>query len=385
MQRPFSFHPLKILTALLLALLTAAPTAWAQDKPAKDEEKAPPPAKKRRPDVKLEQLGVLRVIPPNFDPQTAIAGPRPIHEIIEGIPARDWTPKTQPKTKTLHWRAREATFRHPLWNLEFSFKPLRMVRVNVPTADGGVEQKLVWYMVYRLRDTQKYLVPKQEQSPTGNTVYRLTESDSIADYLRESGAGDEQSGFPFWPIRFIPRFRLELHPKEIVKRDAMEKLAEERRKRLRAKGVEVADPEPEKLKRIYADQIVPAAIDKIQRREDPGIKLLDTVQISRYPNTRWVADPDKNWFPRRDHGWDEHTIWGVVMWTDVDPKIDYFSIYIRGLTNQRRWLKDEQDPRKFEFKELKLNFYRPGDQFFETEDEIQLGIPGEVDYEWVYR
>ncbi len=36
-------------------------------------------------------------------------------------------------------------------------------------------------------------------------------------------------------------------------------------------------------------------------------------------------------------------------------------------------------------KTLKLNFWRPGDQYFENEEEIRYGIPGRVDYEWIYR
>ena len=88
------------------------------------------------------------------------------------------------------------------------------------------------------------------------------------------------------------------------------------------------------------------------------------------------------------------TIWGVAMWEDVDPRIDRFSIYVHGLTNAYKW---QDEPEKFKpgdsigtgrrlaRKTLKLNFCRPGDEFFEHEGEIRYGIPGEVDYEWVYR
>ena len=88
------------------------------------------------------------------------------------------------------------------------------------------------------------------------------------------------------------------------------------------------------------------------------------------------------------------TVWGVATWENVDPRIDRFSIYASGLTNAYRW----EDPpgayqpgdtlgkgRKFTRKTLKLNFWRPGDEYYEHEKEFRLGIPGEVDYEWVYR
>ena len=41
--------------------------------------------------------------------------------------------------------------------------------------------------------------------------------------------------------------------------------------------------------------------------------------------------------------------------------------------------------RKLYRKVLKLNFWRPADQYYEREEEIRYGVPGGVDYEWVYR
>jgi hypothetical protein len=88
------------------------------------------------------------------------------------------------------------------------------------------------------------------------------------------------------------------------------------------------------------------------------------------------------------------TLWGVAMWEEVYPRIDRFSIYVYGLTNAYKW-KDEPGAykpndaigvgRTLARKTLKLNFWRPGDEYFEHEDEIRYGYPGEVDYEWVYR
>ncbi len=36
-------------------------------------------------------------------------------------------------------------------------------------------------------------------------------------------------------------------------------------------------------------------------------------------------------------------------------------------------------------KTLVLNFWRPGDEFVEDQRVIRYGIPGQVDYSWVYR
>ena len=41
--------------------------------------------------------------------------------------------------------------------------------------------------------------------------------------------------------------------------------------------------------------------------------------------------------------------------------------------------------RKFLQKTLQINFWRPSDHYHEHEGEIRYGIPGEVDYRWVYR
>jgi hypothetical protein len=88
------------------------------------------------------------------------------------------------------------------------------------------------------------------------------------------------------------------------------------------------------------------------------------------------------------------TLWGVATWEDIDPKIVRFSVYVSGLTNAYQW-KDEPggykpgDPiltgRTLYRKTLKLNFWRPADEYFEHEEEIRYGIPGELDYQWVYR
>ncbi|REK07427.1 MAG: hypothetical protein DWQ37_21050, partial [Planctomycetota bacterium] len=81
-------------------------------------------------------------------------------------------------------------------------------------------------------------------------------------------------------------------------------------------------------------------------------------------------------------------------WEDIDPRGDYFSVYVEGLTNAYRWTDPEGafkpgDPpttgREFEQKNLMLNFWRPGDKFREDEQMIRYGIPGKVDYSWVYR
>ena len=77
-------------------------------------------------------------------------------------------------------------------------------------------------------------------------------------------------------------------------------------------------------------------------------------------------------------------VWGVATWTDVDPRIDFFSVFVGGLTNAYRW---EDTPgayrpgdfpgkgREFVRKMLQLNFWRPGDELLQSEREFRYGVP----------
>src|SRR5690606_6878299 len=138
------------------------------------------------------------------------------------------------------------------------------------------------------------------------------------------------------------------------------------------------------------DRVLPLAVEAIQRREDPHRKLLDSVQIGNQPIPLSTPDEDRS-------------VWGVATWVDVDPRIDLFSIYVKGLTGAYRFednpaeLKPGDRPgkgRKYTQKTLKLNFWRPGDEYFESEKEIYVGVPkgiskddakAQVDHEWVFR
>jgi hypothetical protein len=100
----------------------------------------------------------------------------------------------------------------------------------------------------------------------------------------------------------------------------------------------------------------------------------------------------------------DRSVWGVATWTDIDPRIDFFSVFVGGLTNAYRWedvpgAYRAGDPpgkgREFVRKMLQLNFWRPGDELNQTEDELRFGVPpGKSDlygvadgvaYRWVYR
>ena len=257
------------------------------------------------------------------------------HDIVELLavdPKFDW--------------AKDVPFRHETWSLDFKFKVPRMIWVDIPQANGAMQRKLVWYLVYAVTNSGKVMVPVEDESlpyPTteGKKVWEVKQSDK--------------------PVRFIPKFAFEAHCRF---------------------------PLPQKPSvvhetvSVYKEMVLPLAVSAIQSREDKNRKLLTTPEMCRE-------------IPVGE------TVWGVVTWFDVDtvteekPTALYrFSIYIEGLTNAYRWTDKPENlkiegginrGRRLVNKTLKLNFWRPGDEFYPHEGEIRYGLPGEVDYEWVYR
>lgn len=285
--------------------------------------------------------GVLTTIPPTPEPQEMTS----VHSIVE-IRSNDqlrWRPEVIAPSRTLYSKAETARIRRDVWCLEFSFKPLRMIWVDVPRPDGQVERTLVWYLVYAVRNTGEGIAPVQG------------EDGLIAPQTVDVGE-----------VRFSPHFVLKGHDQ---------------------------GPDGQPLYREYLDRIIPAALEPIRRRETPGRELLTTVEMARRP------------IPVSE-GRQQQRVWGVAMWEGVDPEMDFFSVFVRGLTNAYRW----EDPRGayqagdppgrgrlFARKTLQLNFWRPGDQYLQHENEVRFGVaPGKASlygddvsaglaYLWVYR
>ena len=230
--------------------------------------------------------------------------------------------------------AKDIPFRRDVWVLDFKFKPVRMIRVDIPQPSGYMQRKLIWYMVYSVTNTGKVMHPVEDV----DLPYETSEKKQLYEVKKVDG-----------PVRFAPEFLLEAH---------------------------VRRPDHSVLTKVYPDRVIPVAMGPIRLREDPNRRFLTSVEMCR----------------KLEVG---ETQWGVATWEDIDPKTFQFSIYVVGLTNAYRWTDEpgefkQGDPigkgRKLYRKTLKLNFWRPGDQYFEHEEEIRYGIPGKVDdYEWVYR
>lgn len=283
--------------------------------------------------------GVVTTIPPDLQPENTTS----VHDMVE-IRANEslrWQPKTLPATRTLYNRAENVRFSREVWGLEFAFKPLRMIRVDVPQPDGSLQRKLYWYLVYRITNNGDRLKPN----------------------LSDTGEFTAEPAEP-QPVTFLPHFVLQ--------------------------GQDV-DASGQKIYKAYLDRLVPPVMETIRRREIPHRVLLDSVEMAETPIP--VSSPDE-----------DRSVWGVAIWEDVDPEIDFLSIFVSGLTNAHIWSDQPGafqpgDPigkgRSIVSKTLQLNFWRPGDEFLESETEIRFGVPsGRADlygvaegvaYEWVFR
>jgi hypothetical protein len=231
----------------------------------------------------------------------------------------------------LDW-AKDLAFRRDVWFLDFHFKSPRFVEVDIPQRGGRLERRKIFYV-----------------------VYCVTNPGKIAHPIPNGADGTVKMEFVDRPVRFVPMFLF---------------------------------TSLEDTKFSYPDRVIPLAKDAIRRREDTKQTFYNTVEIAN-----------------KDIGVGQ-TLWGYATWIEgdvsrgvipadeIDPRIDRFSIYVTGLTNAYQWQDDKAamkqgmtvgKGRELTRKTLKLNFWRPGDEYDLREEEFRFGIPGEVDYEWVYR
>ena len=292
--------------------------------------------------------GILTVIPPTPTAEETFSGPLPLVEIPANIPGLEYTPNFEGKTATVFERAKNVTLRRGIWNLEFAFKPMRMLEVDVPQPTGKMQKKLIWYLVYRVKNNGGHLAVKEEKRLFQDTIEEITYKTEEVDELTETvTTQDGQTAQQPVKLRYFPHFVLE------------------------AKEYDKA----------YLDRVIPAALKPILDREFPpqsrpeGFVLHDSLTISSVD------------IPLSDERIDR-SVWGVATWEDVDPRLDYFSVYVQGLTNAYKF----QDPpggykqgdapgtgRIFVKKTLQLNFWRPGDTVEQKEEEIRYGCRLEED------
>ncbi|MFM9059553.1 MAG: hypothetical protein ACKOSQ_10595 [Planctomycetaceae bacterium] len=270
--------------------------------------------------------GVLTVIPaPAAPPGVAASATDTVSrddllDITVGRAGMAWKPLQSPPHTTFVERGRDREYARDVWNLEFAFKAPRMIDVDVPTAGMKMQRKRIWYLVYRVR----------------NAGGRRPKIDAD-DAARRTTVAFET------PIRFVPHFVLE----------SLEPLDE-------GEGLAAY--------RAYLDRVIPAALGPIRKREAGGGEILDSAAMV----AKAIGPGEERW--------------GVATWEDIDPRVDHFSIYVRGLTNALEWRRRPgaairaADPPGIAMEEalrtLRLDFWRPGDDRDEVEEEMSVGFAG---------
>ena len=175
--------------------------------------------------ARLPQLaeGVLITIPATPEDAETVTGPRELRRLSEGAP--DWTPHFLPPNETLASLTKRTMFRRAVYQLEFSFKPVRLLTLDQP--DGSTRR--IWYLLYQVKNTGGYLQPVAEPDAFGNDQFRAA-----------TGKRTE---------RFFPLMLLRAH----------------------------------EFDRVYPDQVLPSVVRRIHAIEirDPQVPLYDSVSITQ--------------------------------------------------------------------------------------------------------
>lgn len=262
--------------------------------------------------------GVLKIIPANIDARDSYSLPLP----LEGLEAEAFTPNYAPILDTLHGQTRNVVFFRDVWHYEFGFTGLRQIRLKLSTAKHPSGYENVWYMVYRIRDTGKNISYKQ--------VIEDQRFEHQTNQIQRNREDFEVVG------KFLPHFYLNGWVKKPGTNDYVE---------IR-----------------YRDNVDPEALRQIRKAEDRNRLLLDKVEMMqvKVPRVKTAADEG---------------IWGVAIWREVNPSIDFVNVNVSGLTNAFRIETTADGSRKLKSRNLQLNFWRPGDSVRQTEDQVTYGIP----------
>ena len=344
--------------------------------------------------------------------------------------------------------AKNVYFSKEVWCLQFSFKPIRFIPIDFPNENGQMARKIVWYMVYSVTNTGRFVgsgvssaqeyevdnsinvilrqegerdgsddhaeivsgqklsevyspgyrgveaVPHEQKAFNLDGIYVINNIDYLngTSQLMQVNEGDARDGVKTYElqplgdpqpltdgekpltdeeiksrgtVRFTPRFVL-----------TAENLIGDLDYEKGADGLYGAQ-DAKRSAKTWDDQFLPLALTRIAALEDPNQTFQTSVS-----------------FPTIDIAPGE-TYWGIATWTDIDPRVNNFTVYISGLTNALRWYddaaeaynKDNEVPltgRKVMRKTLKLNFFRPGDVNIQPESKVYFGVPGQKASDWVY-
>jgi hypothetical protein len=261
--------------------------------------------------------GTLITIQPENSGEETMVGPMPLGNLSTNPDIRwsapdfpDGKPLFDAPTRTLQEMAKEIRLRWDVYCLEFSFKEMRFLTINIRQPDGSTKPKVIYYLVYRLRYRGGDLRPAAQVTNNENLIYSKLYS--------------EMEGISYNARRAFPLFSLRT----------------------------------EEYDKEYLDRIIPAAKDEIARREKIFTQLYNSVEITTVSIPR-TTDPEAP------------GIWGVATWEDIDPRADFISVFVYGISNAVK----RTEEGKLIKKVLQLNFHRPGDTIVKDGERILYGIP----------
>lgn len=230
---------------------------------------------------------------------------------LPGVNAEQHTLQMDSIDKTLYGMSDRVILFRDVYQYDYATTGLRQIEL-----DG----KNYWYQIFRTRDLSETLTYEEvKEDPNSELVTRkLKKGEPVEDQF------------------FHPRHTLEGWVFDVARKEYV------------------------LLK--YRDTVNPAVVRAIRTREDPKMPLLDRVQLSKVK------------IPKVNQGSDVG-VWGVAVWENVNPNIDFVSVYVSGLTNAYRIRKGADDSISFVRKTLQLNYWRPGDDMEEELDRVRYGIP----------
>lgn len=264
---------------------------------------------------------ILTVIPPKLVPTDTFTPLLP----IPGLKINRYTPHYTPSSETLFGQASQVVFYRNVWGLEFATTGLRQIELMFRRPDGSEVNKHFYYMVYRVRNF-------------GNSLsYDIVKEQLEKEFIKYELQRDKiEDGRPaVGPDKFRPLFSLEGW---------------------------VHAPGGEMQQVAYLDSYLPEVAKAIQRREDPNLKLHDQLEIQSVEIPLSVNEDDPG-------------VWGIAVWENVHPRLNFISVYVSGLTNAYRIDIDSEANQTLRRKVLKLNFWRSGDSYLPSKDNVIYGIP----------
>ena len=205
--------------------------------------------------------GVEVTIPPDRQEEETVS----THDIIEitrGIPGLDWKPKYAPETQTLREMATQTVFRREIWCLEFTFKPVRMLWVDVPQIE-------------------------RQDAAQADLVHDLPRQKYRRDILKPVKAADGQ-----------------LHASRLTDREVRGSFRSSCWKPRVPEGL--SGPDHSGGHRRHPDKRkIPIA----------GCSTASKSASKPIPLSTELVD---------------RSVWGVATWEDVDPRVDFFSVFVQG-------------------------------------------------------